>query len=343
MSDLFEALKMLKGSMQEFAVNRAVTDSKQKLDQINATFAAAKPDEIDPVTGMSAAGAKYQAQKSAANDLALQLSGLGAPAATIQSAFGAIAPPEFKSAEQAQGQGILERTGSQMAAGAQVMQTKQDLEMQQTRQSQQFQAAENAKNRELQKELAGMKVNGKTVKPMPSAQLERIQGLDERISEGTSLLAELNSNPKSQEYLGMLSGRDPLGIRSKITNPEFGAFKARTQRFFDAYRTAVTGAAASEKELELLESRMPNNTDSPELYMSKLRDVIKYGKDIRKKRLQNLGKAGYNTSGFLGEEEEEQQAKTVDPAAAWLANPANQRHPNYNAVKAKYERSQAGR
>ena len=76
------------------------------------------------------------------------------------------------------------------------------------------------------------------------------------------------------------------------------AFKLRLDRWFDAYRKDVTGAQASEKELELLRGRVPVITDSPAVIESKIQQLINAGLKERRANLRNFKAAGHWTQGM---------------------------------------------
>lgn len=80
LNDLFTALKMFQQGAQQLAVQRAITGANEQVHQI-------KTQEADEA-------AQMQQLRGVANNLTLQLSGLGMDAAHIEQAGKAIAPPQ---------------------------------------------------------------------------------------------------------------------------------------------------------------------------------------------------------------------------------------------------------
>lgn len=93
MDDLFKALQMFKEGVQGAATLSAVNDATSAMGQIQT----ATLDDAQ----------KRQQLQQLSNQTALRLTGLGASGTQIQSAFNAIAPQNFGSAEQLQLEGAL--------------------------------------------------------------------------------------------------------------------------------------------------------------------------------------------------------------------------------------------
>jgi len=93
MQDLYQALQMFQQGVQQAAVSTAVNDATRQMQELNQ----ANIDE----------GQKRQALQQLSNQTALRLTGAGANGTQIQSAFNAIAPQNFGSAEQMQLEGQL--------------------------------------------------------------------------------------------------------------------------------------------------------------------------------------------------------------------------------------------
>lgn len=93
MDDLFKAMQMFQQGVKDFATTRAVNDANQQMYQIN--------------TQLKDEGEKRVALQQLGNQLALQLTGVGADAAKVAQAFNAVTPQNFGSAEQLQLEGQL--------------------------------------------------------------------------------------------------------------------------------------------------------------------------------------------------------------------------------------------
>jgi hypothetical protein len=92
-SELLAALQMFQQGVQQATTGFAINQARDQVNQINTQI----QDE----------GQKRQALQNLSQDLALRLTGAGASGAQIQSAFQAVAPPNFGSAEQMQLEGQL--------------------------------------------------------------------------------------------------------------------------------------------------------------------------------------------------------------------------------------------
>jgi len=55
----------------------------------------------------------------------------------------------------------------------------------------------------------------------------------------------------------------------------FGVWDANSQQYFNRYRKEITGVAAGEKEIGYLKNSIPSDTDSPSIYIAKLKNQKK--------------------------------------------------------------------
>lgn len=76
------------------------------------------------------------------------------------------------------------------------------------------------------------------------------------------------------------------------------SFRQAVGRMTDAYRKLITGAAAGDKELLRLESRLPSISDTPEQFEQSAKDFIKEVKKAKSRYLGNLQKAGKNVEAW---------------------------------------------
>lgn len=93
MQELMQAFGMFKQSVQETATTNAVNDASQAMQQIK--------------TNVTDQAQQRQQLQGLSDQVALRLTGIGAPASTIEQAFKSIAPQQFGSAEQMQLEGNL--------------------------------------------------------------------------------------------------------------------------------------------------------------------------------------------------------------------------------------------
>jgi hypothetical protein len=75
--------------------------------------------------------------------------------------------------------------------------------------------------------------------------------------------------PDMDKYVGSID-QYISGVRAKLGSSAAAEILAALGRASDEYRTAVTGAAASDKEREMLESRVPNSGDTVAAILGKL-------------------------------------------------------------------------
>lgn len=121
-----------------------------------------------------------------------------------------------------------------------------------------------------------------------------VYGLDNSVS-----ILKANADKFSQ-FLG--PGKDLLRnpMRSYVNKDlqDFLAWKANVQDAFQQYRVAITGAQASDKEIALLQKNRPNENDTYDVFMKKAEAVQKVGRQVMARYISNLGKAGYDVSGY---------------------------------------------
>jgi hypothetical protein len=134
-----------------------------------------------------------------------------------------------------------------------------------------------------------------------------VYGLDDSV---TTLKA---NSDKFAQFMG--PGKDILRnpMRAYVNKDlqDFLAWKANVQDAFQQYRVAVTGAQASDKEIALLAKNRPNENDSYEVFMKKADAVQEVGRKVLSRYISNLGKAGYNISGYENTTENQEQKNKI--------------------------------
>lgn len=132
----------------------------------------------------------------------------------------------------------------------------------------------------------------KTEKAKPSEkQVELFTDFDKAESDLDDLLSV---SYKGDILTGPLEGRVPELIASSEKN----AFRTAVGKYKDAYRKAITGAGAGPREIALLETRLPSETDRPEDFQAKALEAKKTLERYRSISAQNMEKAGKNVSEF---------------------------------------------
>lgn len=303
-NDLFQALQMFQQGVQQAATTSAVNDANNMVQQINQ----AQMEE----------GKKRQALQQLGNELALRLVGTGANGTQIQAAFNAVNPQNFGSAEQLQLEGQLSGNQYYQQAAQNIIGGREQAEMRRLKASAGTQDWLAQREFERQKELVGLKAqakkagsNGAGGKALSSGDIDKIASLETSVIDAEEMLAQIQKDPNLS---GIFAGRIPL--RGAL-DPNFANYETQVQRFADAYRVLITGAAASDLELENLKKVTPQVTDTPMQVVQKLRVAIKKAQTRKNVLLKTAKAAGRDVSGFEGE----QQAKTsVDTLKQDLIN-----------------------
>lgn len=95
----------------------------------------------------------------------------------------------------------------------------------------------------------------------------------QNISETLDVIDNLEGlKTKAKQFdnqLNPLAGRFPNIVKQYAFSPEYIGFESEIGAVFDKYRKAVTGAQASEKELQILKKRFPSETDRLQNFVSK--------------------------------------------------------------------------
>lgn len=282
MDDLFQALRMFQQGAQEYATGSAIRSAAQQVKDINQI----QQDEF----------AKRQQLEETGKQLALQMSAIGAPAAQIQSAAGAIMPAQLKGPEDFFAQSLQAgnpEAAKELANAGMAFQKFLAKAPLTTAQAEQMKLGWAQLFGAQQAAAAG--AGGKTgSKPLEMSEVKRITDVEEELSTMQSLLHKVETDPG---LVGMKNAGINEGMRAFI-NPEFDVFRKQVAQRFDAYRARVTGAGASEGEIKILESRLPKVTDQPAQFLSNMRTSLAIGERVRRRELENMGKAGRDVSQF---------------------------------------------
>ncbi len=294
-SDLYQALQMFNQGMHQAATTQAVNDATAAMNQIHG-------QGLDE-------GAQRQQLDGLSKQLALRLTGIGAPAAAVQQAMQAVGPRQYGSVAEMQMEGAL--TGNKYLQST--AKTMSDIATKKMQQEKQFEqklklgeiAAQggNALQVQMMKNMADKQAANK----ITAEDVTKLSAIDDISSYGKDLIQRLNTSK------GALSG--PLSSIARDLNPndaDFAAFKADTGRFFDLYRVAVTGAGASPGELKMLEKNVPTVSDRPEIFKRKMQNMIRFAEMKKSNHVKNLGLTGRDVSGLLGQMRAEAQSKQAE-------------------------------
>jgi len=285
MQELLQAFGMFKQSVQEAATTSAVNDATQAMHQIK--------------TGITNEAEQRKALQGLSDNLAMRLVGVGAPASTVQTAFNAIAPQQFGSVEQMQLEGALSGNKSyQQAAGKILGQRASTMQQEKL-----FEAGLKAQLQQQEllgkMQLEGVKA-GMQKKELKSEEVTKLSEVGQSLQSLDVLQESFNSLDKST----WLPRTGNLSFGSTI-NPERASFEMAVKQNFDAYRKAITGAGASEKELSMLEQAQPNASDNPWQFQAKLDKAKQLGQMVMKRKVNEYKAAGRDMSGWQDMQAEE--------------------------------------
>ncbi len=180
---------------------------------------------------------------------------------------------------------------------------------------QRFRAAEAQKQRDFAKTMAGIKAGAKTreTRDFTSTIEADIQKMNEGIIQGETLLGRFEQ-AVADSPLGLpVSGPGiPTGKVREFFSPEsFAIFNQQSKQYFNEYRKRITGVAAGEKEIKLLEDSIPTTSDPERLFKAKIKAMVQNEKIARARKLLKLQKRGFNVQGH-----EEELALAKNPLAS---------------------------
>lgn len=144
----------------------------------------------------------------------------------------------------------------------------------------------------------GVRGQGKTlISPM----VDKISKSEDAYYTLGNVTSQLEANKdKFAQFLGPGKGALRHPLRSYVNKDlqDFLAWKANVQDAFQQYRVVITGAQASDKEIALLAKNRPTEDDNYEVFTKKTKEVRRIGNQVLTRYINNLGKSGYDVSGF---------------------------------------------
>lgn len=160
-------------------------------------------------------------------------------------------------------------------------------------------------NREVQlSQLASKEAEKRETKARPSdKQIEAFTDLDSATSDLNNLMGSLGNN---DNWVGPIDG----ALSDRLVGDDQVAFRSAVGKYNDAYRKAITGAGASEKEMSTLASRLPSIYDSPGAFKKKAAEALKELERKKAVLASNLTKGGKDVSKFVAPPSESPQASS---------------------------------
>lgn len=122
-------------------------------------------------------------------------------------------------------------------------------------------------------------------------QVEHVNDFDNSMATAKDLLPMLG---KHDNWVGPVDSKIP----TMMVGADQASFRAAVGRVNDMYRRLITGAAAADKELSRIETRLPKISDTPDQFKIKTIDFIKEVEKAKQRYLQNLQRKQKDISEF---------------------------------------------
>lgn len=280
--DIIRAFDSLVQGVRSYNISRTLGDAQKSIEEVQSTI----PDEFK----------QREAQQKIAQATAARIGQLGGNASQMAQAMASFAPQAINTQEAS-----LEATGASTVAGAV-----------KTREQQAQTKADNASQRDFlekqkllqmqldaQKEIAGMKT-GK-VKELPKPLQAQFDEFDKTDVELNSLIDRMKNDPNAAIGTGPLAQFVPSMVLGAIPGKDSGevaAFRAQTNQFFNQYRKIITGAGASNAELEDLRKSTPTGADTPDQFVAKAERARDIAKSVMQRYASRRIKQGYDLTGY---------------------------------------------
>lgn len=268
MQDLLAALQMFKQGVQEAATASAINDAHAQVQQIR--------------TGIQDEAQQRQAFQNLSNDVALRLTGVGANGQQIQSAFQAIAPQNFGSAEQLQLEGML-------SGNKQYQQQAESIIGQRDKKQKDLLAIQHQYDLEKLAMQAAMGARQSAGKPLNSEEIEKITVAQNVYLDGQQLL---DMAKKDSTLIGPVDALKPNFMSS-----DNGVFNQLYGNYRDSFIQKMTGAGMSNEEAKRLAEDIPSMTGSQATFVKQMEAFNARVDRELSGRIGNLEAAGRNTEG----------------------------------------------
>lgn len=285
--------------------NQGIKDYKQVslIDKFNSEI-----KDIDPA-GRYSDEAKDQIKADKAKELQMRLASIGADANVINTIGTQYTPKTNVYSKIHSLQDLIVQanvTGDPKLVKATTEATKSYLELERQK--------EKVNNDGVilrAKELAklGITPSGKPtespdkLKTMPTVINNKLNEFGADITQMDNIINKITNNPKlTGANAAVQEGK--LGIPlvgSWLADSEYQVFKQDLDRWFDTYRTRVTGAAAGDKELERLMTRLPKTINLSGNFQKQMQEIKDVTLAVQARMLVNQNKLKYDTSGFSQE------------------------------------------
>lgn len=192
----------------------------------------------------------------------------------------------------------------------------QQMEMNKLQISKQAARESSALAREQKEALAKERAAEKSEKAarLSDKQITEISDFDDTIDRAKDLI---NLIGDKSEWVGSIDARIP----DFIVGADEVAFRSAVGRMSDAYRKLITGAGAGIREIQTLESRLPQPTDTLKNFIAKAKNLISQTEKGKGRHLGNLQKAGKNVEAFQANvpQVESNEVERKDPQSGKIA------------------------
>ena len=282
--DLTAATALFNQGMTQLAENRAYSDAASQLNDINQNV----QDEFT----------RRQKQLNVAKQLGLNLLQAGAPVSQATAAAAFTSPEPVKTPDQLISQGVQFGRKQDVSKGVEAKLQQQLPAMNKQIQQQNFQRNLTILKAHLDQQTALMKslqkgAGSSGLHPIPSGQLTALQQKNIALNHGLEIFKSVNGLSSLASKIGPLAGTD-YPLRKKF-DAQWAVFTSRLGRYFDKYRKQITGAQASDKEMQTLLERFPDPRQRIEAFKAVLGDLIQTNVRDQMSGIDTLYRTHYDT------------------------------------------------
>lgn len=274
-SELLASFGQLTEAIQGLAVNNAIKKAQVKVDELNQN---AELNQFE----------KIKQQQSIAKGVSAAILGMGGSASAAQTAAASLAPdiPDMQMAR-------LEATGKGTLADAATALRDEEEKRQLDKETRAFKRQQMLQDAQFkqQERLAKLKAEGKAVgKPIPPTVTNKLSDLMDMKSQLSRLKDDY---AEKGTQIGPVNSRL---IPNALVSGDTVAYTADVKDFFNQYRRAITGAAASIPELKSLLPAIPNEKDWGGDFLAKIDRQLTGLDSAVKNRIKLLRAQGRDTT-----------------------------------------------
>lgn len=282
--DIIKAFDALVSGVRSYNISRTMSDAQKAIQDLQATV----PDEFK----------QREAQTKIAQATAARIGELGGNASQMAQTIAALGAAPINTQEAS-----LQSTGASTVAEAVKIREQQAIAKENAASQRDFQERKQLTQMQIDsaERIAGLKAN--KVKDLPKALQAQFDEFDKTDTELKDLLNKIQNDPNAQNSTGPLAQHIPAMAFdfipfTKSSSDQVAAFRAQTKQFFDQYRKIITGAGASNQELESLRASTPNVSDTPAQFQAKAERARDIAKSVVQRYAERRARQGYDLKGY---------------------------------------------